>query len=120
MRLLKRNTTAFDYRAYAGKDERFRGGMHTGVMKTEYADPVQYRGNISVPSGTAAPNMFGLNVQYTHILLMDDVNADIRENGLIDWRGDTYEITAVRPSLNVLAVALRRRTKNAAADRSAW
>lgn len=112
MRLLRRNTTAFEYRALTGEEEILKDGMHTGNMQPTYANPVQYRGNISAPSGFATDQLFGINTRYTHVLLMDNPDAPIAEDGLIDWKGATYEVKAVRPSLNVLAVALKKRTKN--------
>lgn len=112
MRLQKRNTTTFEYRANLGKQETLLNGMHTGNMSITYGTPVQYRGNISAPSGFATDNLFGVNTPYTHILLMDDPNANIAEDGLIDWKGGVYEVKAVRPSLNVLAVALKKMTAN--------
>ena len=119
MRLLRRNTTEFSYRAYTGKMESLTStGLRTGNYVPLYAEPVTYRGNISVPSGSATSQFFGLDTKYTHVLLMDTPNVDINEYGLIDWNGNTYEITAVRPSLNVLAIALKQRTKNNAANGS--
>ena len=116
MRLLRRNTTVFEYRARSYETETRSSGRHTGNYNPVYAAPVQYRGNISPPSGYVQDQLFGVNTQYTHVLLMDNPNVDIREDGLIDWKGDTYEIRAVRPSLNVLAIALKKRTKNNAAQ----
>lgn len=112
MRLLRRNTTTFSYRAYTGQAETMNGTLHTGEYAATYANPVTYRGNISSPTGSAASQLFGLNVQYSHVLLMDKPDADITEHGLIDWNGDTYEITAVRKSFNVLSVGLKKLTKN--------
>lgn len=112
MRLLRRNTTTFQYRALTGEEEVLKDGMHTGNMKPTYGEPVTYRGNISAPSGFATDNLFGVNTQYTHVLLLDKPDADISEDGMIDWRGAVYEVKAVRPSINVLAVALKKRTVN--------
>lgn len=112
MRLLRRNTTRFMYRALTGETETLQDGMHTGNYEPTYGDPVQYRGNISAPSGFATDNLFGVNTQYTHVLVMDTPNANIAEDGLIEWNGAEYEVKAVRPSLNVLAVALKKRTVN--------
>lgn len=117
MRLLRRNTTKFQYRAYLGEQEILKDGRHTGNYEVAYAEPVEYRGNISAPSGFATDNLFGVNTQYTHVLLLDKPDADISEDGLIDWRDVVYEVKAVRPSLNVLAVALKKRTVNNAADK---
>ena len=112
MRLLRRNTTVFQYRAFVRGDETIRNGLHSGNYKPVYADPVEYRGNISQPYGYAAAQYFGTETKYTHTLLMDNPNVDIKEYGLIDWQGDTYEIQAVHRSINVLAVALRKRSAN--------
>lgn len=116
MRLLKRNTTAFEYRAYLRSEDVLVNGLHTGNVKPVYDGPVQYRGNISAPSGFATDNLFGINTQYTHVLLMSDMNADIKEEGLVIWKEDEYDVQAVRPTMNVLAVALRKRTKNHAPE----
>lgn len=116
MRLLKRNTTAFEYRAYLRSEDVLVNGLHTGNVRPVYDDPVQYSGNISAPSGFATDNLFGINTQYTHVLLMSDMNADIKEEGLVIWKEDEYDVQAVRPTMNVLAVALRKRTKNHAPE----
>ena len=113
MKLLRRNTFRFAYYANTGTEtETIRDGLHTGEYAPAYAAPVYYRGNISAPYGNASDNLFGINTQYTHILLMDDVKAPISEDGLIVWNGATYEIKAVRPTINVLAIALKKRTEN--------
>ena len=112
MRLLRRNTTTFQYLKNDGEEETILNGRHTGDYAPKYADPVTYRGNISSPSGLATDKLFGIDIQYTHVLLMDKLDADITEDGLISWNGALYEIKAVRPSLNVLAIALRKQTKN--------
>lgn len=115
MRLLRINLTEFSYRAYVGKTERLtEAGRHTGTYDNEYAPGVPYEGQITIPSGMTNPRMFGLDANYTHILTMEDPETDIKEQGLIDWNGDEYEITAVRPSINYLSVALKKRTRNAA------
>lgn len=104
------NTQTFQYKAYLGKTEALSNGRHTGHQTLSYDDPVEYEGNISVPYGYVAQQMFGQDIRYTHILLMEDPNADIKESGLIICNGHQYEIQAVRPSLNYLAVALKRKT----------
>lgn len=116
MKCQRRNTSLFLYKAYLGKQERLIDGRHTGMPEAQYGEPVQYRGNISVPTGFATANLFGIDTQYTHILVMDNPDADIAEDGLIEWKGNVYEVKAVRPSINVLSVALKKRTKNAAAE----
>ena len=113
MRLLRRNTSEFTYRPYTGEAETMvNDTIHTGEYAASYGNPVTYRGNISTPSGYATDNLFGKDTRYTHVLLMDNPNATIDEYGLVEWRGDTYEVNAVRKSLNVLAAALRKKTRN--------
>lgn len=113
MILLKRNSTEFKYYAYTGLDSDLNNdGLHTGIWKPVYADPVIYKGNISAPSGAAIQAFEGLEIRYTHVLLMDNPNVDIHETGYIEWKERQYDITAVRPSLNVMSIALRERIKD--------
>ena len=112
MKNLKRNETEFEYYAYTGLDSDVdeETGLHTGVPTPVYKPPVSYKGNISAPSGAAVQAFDGLEIRYTHVLVMSDPKADIKETGYIEWNGKTYDVTAVRPSLNVLSVALLART----------
>lgn len=111
MKLLKRNCTKFKYFPYTGLESDLdEDGLHTGVPSPVYGRSVTYSGNISAPSGAAVQAFDGLDIRYTHILVLNDPNADIRETGYIVWRGKTYDVTAVRPSLNILSVALHQRT----------
>lgn len=109
MKTLKRNESIFTYTPYNGKEEILKDGKHSGKMKVAHGIPVEYRGNISVPSGNDQQQLFGIELRYTHVLLMDNPNADIQEDGQIQWNGNTYDVKAVRPSINVLAVALKKR-----------
>lgn len=111
MRLLRRNMTKFEYLPPIGVETDLNSdGDHTGDFHPVYGDPITYRGNISSPSGQVQHQFYGLDIRYTHTLLMDNPEADINENGLIRWKGNTYDIQAVCPSLNVLSIALRRQT----------
>lgn len=116
MKLLKRNLTSFDYRACLGEVEVLEtegSGQdavqrHTGRFEVRYADPVAMTGSISYARGFVANQWFGIDDRYTHTLLIGTPDANIAEDGLIDWKGDTYEIRAVRATLNVTAVAMRK------------
>ena len=113
MRNLRRNTKRFQYYPNTGlKSDLNKDGDHTGDPQPVYGEPVTYRGTFSTPSGQTKPTFYGRDIQYTHVLVMDDMTAPIREDGLIVWKGDTYEVKAVRPTINVLAVALKKRTEN--------
>ena len=109
MKLLRRNTTKFEYFPQTGNETDVNSeGEHTGNYRPEYGTPVTYRGNISVPNGQTQHQFYGEEIRYTHTLVMDNPNIPIQEHGVIRWKGNRYEIKAVHPSLNVLSVALRR------------
>lgn len=111
MKCLKRNMTEFEYYAYTGLDSDLNeDGLHTGIWKPVYDGPYIYRGNISAPSGSTVQGFDGIEVRYTHILVMEDPELDLRETGYIVWKGKEYDITAVLPSLNVMLIALQQRT----------
>ena len=113
MRLLKRNLTEFEYLPATGKETDLNSdGEHTGEFYPEYGDPKVYTGNISAPNGDTNQTFYGEDVRYTHTLVMDRPNVGIKEGGAILWKGDMYDIQAIRPSLNVLNVALRKQTVN--------
>ena len=115
MRLLKRDTVTFRYYPYVGEREMMDDGRHTGEMKPRYGVPFEYHGNLSAPSGMAQANLFGLNTPYTHVLLTE-AGAEIAENGAVECGGRWYDVTAVRPTMNTVSIALRRRTENAAPE----
>ena len=78
MKLLKRNTDEFRYYKHSGLlTDIDEDGMHTGEFRPVYADPVTYRGNISSPSGSAVQAFDGLEIRYTHTLLMDKPDVDL-------------------------------------------
>lgn len=113
MKCLRRNMTDFEYFPPDGEETDLNDdGEHTGEFYQKFGDPVPYRGNISAPSGSISQNFFGTDTRYTHVLIMDDPDLDISELGMIRWKGDLYAIQAVRPSINVLSVALRKKTKD--------
>lgn len=113
MRNLKRNMTEFEYLPPDGETSDVNeDGDYTGEFYPQHSDPVPMKGNISMPSGNVSQDFFGTDTRYTHVLVMDDPDADISELGIIRWKGSLYEIRAVRPSLNALSVALRKKTEN--------
>lgn len=102
---------AFTYEKFLGmSDYDEETGEYTGEPVVTYGDPVQYFGSISSPSTLATTTLYGVDARYSRVLLLDDPKADISETGRITYDGDRYEIVAVRPTLNVLAVALRKLT----------
>ena len=112
MKCLKRNMTDFEYLPYDGTETDLNDdGDHTGEFHRAYGTPVPYKGNISTPSGKVNQTFYGDDIRYTHTLVMDTPDVDIHEGGLICWKGNLYDIQAVRPSLNAVSIALKRQTK---------
>lgn len=117
MKCLRRNMTEFEYLPYLGTETDLNDdGEHTGEFRPEYDSAITYRGNISTPSGQTNQTFYGEDIRYTHTLVMDDPNCGIKENGLIYWKGNRYDIMAVRPSLNAISIALRRQTDDSTAS----
>lgn len=113
MKLLRRNTVVFEYLPYEGVTSDLNEyEEHTGEPHLVYGDPVEYRGNFSIPSGQTNWTFYGLEGRYTHTLVMDNPKVDIHEGGVIRWKGDLYDVVAVRPSINAVSIALRRQTMN--------
>lgn len=108
MKLLKRNSTQFEVWPYQGKQEILDEGRHTGRYEVQYGTPLEMVGHISIPSGFVQNKWFGIETDYTHLLIMDNPNAEIHEADRIHWKGEEYDVQAVKPSINVLNVALRR------------
>lgn len=116
---LRRNETDFEYLPPDGlTSDLNEEGEHTGEFYPVSGDPVPMRGNISAPNGTISQNFFGTDTRYTHVLVMDDPDVDISITGTIRWKGNLYDITAVRPSLNSAIIALHEKTKNHAESES--
>lgn len=112
MKCLERNKTDFEYMPYSGMDTDLNDeGEHTGEFHPEYGDPIPYRGNISTPSGRENQTFYGEDIRYTHTLVMDNPDVDINEYGVIRWKGNLYDIQAVKPSINSVSIALRRQTE---------
>ena len=107
MKLQKRNCVEFEYLPYNGLTSDIdENGFHTGVPVPQYGNPVVYTGNISAPSGSVVQAYDGLEIRYSHILLMDNPDVNIREEGKIRFKNRSYTIKAVRPSMNVFSAAL--------------
>lgn len=118
MKVLRRNMTKFEYIGYTGEETDIdpETGLHTGEARAEEKEPVAYRGSISAEKYLANQKYYGEEARYTHTIIMDNPDADIREDGVIRWRGEEYEIRAVHRSINVLSVQIRKKTKNHARE----
>lgn len=118
MRVLLKNKQAFEYYANLGPEEVIEDGRHTGRFHIKYDSPVVYYGNIapSMQYDYADKRWYGLETTYQHVIVMDDMNADIKEQGKVVWRGEPYEVKEVAFSLNVLRVLIRKMPTSNAGD----
>lgn len=117
VRCLKRNQRTFLYLPYLQTDAVLDDDeRETGEEAPDYAPPVEKKGNISPADQAAYVQIFGTFTDYTHILVMDDPNVEIDENGLIVWKGNTYIVQRVAPSINSVRIALKKVTINVPTD----
>lgn len=109
MKLLRRNCVPLEYRACKGEtEERDAYDRHTGRWVPDYDDPVIYRGNIWKQSGYVQYTYPGIAPDYIYVALLEDRNADIREDGQITWQGNTYKVLSVERTINFLSVTLQK------------
>lgn len=111
MKGLKKDQKSFEYFPCIGKGSDLNeDGDHTGVKPPVYGSPVTYHGSISAASGHTNPAFYGRDLRYTHVLIMTNMKADIKEDGYILWKGNKYEVRAVADTENVKNIALRQMT----------
>lgn len=120
MKCLKRNKQFFYYAAYLGKEPlRDETGHLTGEYKIQYDKPVQISGNISPAQGNAQSEIFGIDVKYERVIVIDDLSCPINEYSILfievqpfmnehgDFNND-YVVKAVAHSLNSISIAIGR------------
>ena len=120
MKCLKRNKQSFYYAAYLGKEPlRDETGHLTGEYKIQYDKPIQISGNISPAQGNAQSEIFGIDVKYERVIVIDDLSCPINEYSIlfievqpfVNERGDfnnDYVVKAVARSLNSISIAIGR------------
>lgn len=120
MKCLKRNKQSFYYAAYLGKEPlRDETGHLTGEYKIQYDKPVQISGNISPAQGNAQSEIFGIDVKYERVIVIDDLSCPINEYSILfievqpfmnehgDFNND-YVVKAIARSLNSISIAIGR------------
>ena len=111
MRGARRDQKTFEYFPCIGRGSDINGdGDHTGEPNPVYGNPATYHGSISAASGHTNPQFYGRDLRYTHVLVMTNMSADIKEDGYILWKGHKYEVRAVATTTNVKNIALREMT----------
>lgn len=127
MRSLERNKQNFYYALFLGKEEKLdEYGRHTAEYVESYSEWKPCRGNISPAKGESEAEMFGNDIQYDRIILLDDPNFEIDENTVLaidiapNERKTTdvppifdYVVTRKAKSLNVVNYAVAKVKTNA-------
>ena len=117
MKSLNRNKETIYYALYRGDTENTSGNLYTGEIVPSYDSPVELRASVSAARGTSDIDLFGVNVSYTHTVIVDDVSCPINEHSRL-WIGreptdanglavpHNYEVVQVAKSLNHIAYAV--------------
>lgn len=98
----------------------------TGEYKVGYADPVEFRANVSAARGESNTDPFGVNTQYDKTVCSCDMNLPIDElsvlfvdkkpefdsNGNLTDKPD-YKVVKVAKSLNSVLYAIKKMTEGA-------
>lgn len=114
MRCLERNKQKIYYALYSGKTEATDANGHfTGDYTKQYSDPVEIMANVAPAAGNAYYAVFGTDIQYTHVLCIEDPDCPIDEYSIL-WVGieptepHNYVVSRAGRSINNVRYAIRR------------
>ena len=116
MRDLSRNKKTFYYALYLGNTEVIdEFGNKTGQYVPTYSDPTEYRANISPARGTADLEQFGINSNYTKVIVTSDMECPFTETtrlwiGIPTSKSYNYVVTQRAESINSISFAIREVT----------
>ena len=120
MRCLEINKRKFHYCNYVGlTDVLDEDNNLTGEKIITYSDPIEYHANISTIKGDTQFEFFGDFKNYDRVIMASDPTWEIDENSVlfvdkeVEYDDDKtplfdYIVTKVAPSLNGIAVAIKR------------
>jgi len=122
MRTLDRNKRTFYYATYVGKTELIdKDGNHTAEYAVTYSAWKPCKANISPAKGNSVAELFGNDVNYDRVIVMDDPNLEIDENTVLaidiapNERKQTtdvpifdYVVTRVARSINFVSYAVAK------------
>ena len=92
MKCLQRNKTLLYYALYTGKTYvEDTNGNRTGEYTVSYTSPAPLMANISAARGTADLEEFGINLNYTKTIVMDNPDCPIDEHSVL-WLGFKSEV----------------------------
>ncbi len=121
MKALKRNQRKFYYYQYKDKvplldDDGNKTGEHTLIYHREK----ECYGNISAGNGDSQTELFGKDIKYNKVILIDNPNCEINESTILcidikPQRYDArktpiydYEVKAIAKSLNSVSIAISK------------
>lgn len=115
MRCLRRNQREFWYALPDGEEEIVNAqGFRTGERRMTFEEPVSMMGNISPARGAAYPELYGLEMPYDRVLVLDDPDTPITETAAVWVRNDPttdaphdHIVIRVGRSLNSAVIALK-------------
>ena len=124
MRIMARNSVKVWYALYEGDNDvtttdEWGNTLMTGEHRIEYSDPKCIKASVSPASGEAQVEMFGTEVSYSRVMIVDDLKCPIDENSVL-WISTLpefedgrpiyeYSVAAVAKSLNHVSYALKKR-----------
>ena len=115
MRTLVRNKQTIYYALYSTKTDTVdEYGDYNGEPVASYSTPVEIKANVSASRGSADSELFGIDLDYTRTICIEDVNCPIKEDSIL-WIGITpdkdtkhnYIVKAVAISLNNTVYAVK-------------
>lgn len=114
MRTLKRNKQKVWYWLFKGESEIVNSnGLRTGELEKTYYEPQLVMSNISPAAGNADVEGFGIETEYSHIMVVEN-DSEIKEDTIV-WVGDDpttategfYRVVRVAKSLNHTRITLK-------------
>lgn len=116
MRTLHRNRKDFYYANYLGRTELTdEWGNLTGEQNITYSEPKLARGNISASRGISEADQFGVSVNYSKTLVVEE-DLGLTETSIL-WidvvptdsqTPHDYVVVAVAKSINGISYAIRK------------
>lgn len=117
---MNRNKQTVYYSLFDKKEEiKDENGLFTGAYKIVYKTPVKMAANVSAATGSAQAELFGANISYDKVIVIDDTMCPIDENTVLcvdsapeyDSSGNLifdYVVKRVAKSLNSISYAISR------------
>lgn len=113
MMCLAENKQVFWYALYVGETDTVdTDGNYTGGKTKTYSEPVKAEMNISAARGGADIEQFGINDNYSRVIVTDELDCPINTDSIL-WVGVpttapyNYRVTRVAKSLNSITYAIQ-------------